>query len=300
MSIEDKVGWQAWLVVMIFALTFTACQKEPEAPLGALVVDSVLSEDGLMIHYDVRGAGDKILVFVHCWCCDRTFWDAQVDVFDDRYRIVTVDLGGHGESGTGRTTWSMFGFGSDVATVVKKLDLNNVIMIGHSMGGPVIIEAARRLPGRVVALIGVDNLQSLSQGFTEEQVGGFLAKFAADFSGYTDRFVRNMFPQDSDTALVNRVVHTMSSATPEMGISAMGETLAYDYHSALAEVRLPIRTISSDHYPTDVEGNAAIAASFATKTMADQGHFLHMADPVTFNRLLQETLNEFWPEPGTE
>ncbi|NIS33422.1 MAG: alpha/beta hydrolase, partial [Actinobacteria bacterium] len=51
---------------------------------------------GLTLHYDTRGSGDTALVFVHCWACDRAYWREQLDVFADRYRVVSLDLGGHG------------------------------------------------------------------------------------------------------------------------------------------------------------------------------------------------------------
>jgi len=283
---------------LVLLLMAAACQKEAEAPAVTStgpVVDSVLSEDSIMIYYDVRGAGDQALVFVHCWSCDRTYWKNQVDEFAGDYRVVTVDLAGHGQSGLGRETWTVGAFGADVAAVVNKLDLRNVILVGHSMGGPVIIEAARRLPGRIIALIGVDNLQSLGQSLAPEAVDAWVDQFRPDFAAATQSFVRTMFPEGTDTALVNYVVADMASSPPEMAIQAISETVRYDYRSALAEVRLPIRTISSDKFPTDIEGNRAIAASFELKLMPGYGHFLHLEAPAEFNRLLRETLSEFRP-----
>ena len=82
-----------------------------------------------------------------------------------------------------------------------------------------------------------------------------------------------------------------------MGAEALELLLKYDYAPALKEVRLPIRTISSDKYPTDVEGNRKLAASFEVRIMPGQGHFPHLEDPAGFNRLLTETLADFWPSP---
>jgi pimeloyl-ACP methyl ester carboxylesterase len=76
-------------------------------------------------------------VFVHCWACDRTYWREQVDVFAADHQVVTLDLAGHGESGAGRETWTVKGLAGDVQAVVEALDLERVILIGHSMGGPV-------------------------------------------------------------------------------------------------------------------------------------------------------------------
>ena len=289
------------LLILATGVMLTGCQKQAETPAAAVptvVVDSVASEDGAMVYYDVRGQGDRALVFVHCWSCDRSYWQNQVDEFSKDYRVVTIDLGGHGQSGLNRQVWTMASFGADVAAVVSKLDLKNVILVGHSMGGPVCIEAARRLPERVVAIVGVDNFQNFRDKFTKEQVDGWVAAFRSDFAGTTDPFVRSMFPAGADSALVNRIATDMSSAPPDVAIGAINESALYDFVAALEQVRVPIRTISSDMYATDTTGNAAVAASFAVKIMPGRGHFLQLEDPVTFNRLLHETIAEFWP-PAT-
>ena len=56
----------------------------------------VSAKDGVPIHYSVQGKGEPALVFVHCWSCDRHFWDNQVPVFAKNHRVVTLDLPGHG------------------------------------------------------------------------------------------------------------------------------------------------------------------------------------------------------------
>jgi pimeloyl-ACP methyl ester carboxylesterase len=111
------------------------------------------SPDGLRIAYEALGSGAPgapALVFVHGWSCDRSYWNGQLDAFSSDYKVVAVDLAGHGESALGRKDWSIAAYGGDVAAVVKKLGLTRVILIGHSMGGDVNAEAARQLRGRVV------------------------------------------------------------------------------------------------------------------------------------------------------
>ena len=116
----------------------------------------VQSADGVPIHYDVQGNGPPALLFVHGWCCDHHVWDGQVDHFAPHYTVVRPDLAGHGASGRDRAHWTMEAFGGDVAAVVEQLGLDQVVLIGHSMGGAVIVEAARRLPDAVIGLVGAD------------------------------------------------------------------------------------------------------------------------------------------------
>lgn len=74
--------------------------------------------------------------------------------FSAKHRVVTLDLAGHGHSGLARTRYTMKAFGEDVQAVTQAVGGRRVILIGHSMGGSVIAEAARLLPGRVIGLIG--------------------------------------------------------------------------------------------------------------------------------------------------
>ena len=114
-----------------------------------------ISADGVEIHYEVLGEKEPALVFIHGWCCDRGYWQQQVSHFASQYTVVTVDLAGHGASGTNRKAWTMPAFGQDVTAVIEQLGLTQCILIGHSMGGPVIVEAARQMPARVIGLIGL-------------------------------------------------------------------------------------------------------------------------------------------------
>lgn len=91
-----------------------------------------LSADSTHIVYDVYGERMPTLVFVHGWSCDRSYWMGQLESFS-RFRVVAIDLAGHGESGLGHGAWTMKAFGQDVAAVVKKLDLQRVILIGQHL-----------------------------------------------------------------------------------------------------------------------------------------------------------------------
>ena len=126
-----------------------------------MVEGRATAPDGVELVYDVRGKGSTTLVFVHCWACDRTYWKNQLDEFAKTFRVVSLDLGGHGQSGDNRAQWTIASLGGDVQAVVEKLDLKNVILVGHSMGGPVSLDAARRMPGRVRGIACVETLHDV-------------------------------------------------------------------------------------------------------------------------------------------
>ena len=252
----------------------------------------VTSADGIHIAYETRGEGTPALVFVHGWSCDRTYWDGQLPAFSRQFKVVAVDLAGHGESGLGRKTWTMGAFGGDVAAVVEKLGLDRVILIGHSMGGDVIVEAARRLPGRVAGLVWSDTYKQLGTPRTSEQLQALLAPFRANFVHATRRFVREMFPPTSDRTLVERVAADMSAAPPSIAVAAMESAASFDREipGALVDLKLPVVAINPDYQPTDIASLERCGVKVFL--MAGVGHFLMIEDAERFNRLLATVIGE--------
>src|SRR5436190_14238710 len=93
--------------------------------------------DGSIINYQVSGKGDKTLLFVHGSYIDKTYWNEQVKYFSQGNRVVTLDLPGHGRSGRERKNWSIQSFAEDIVTLTKELNLENVILIGHSLAADI-------------------------------------------------------------------------------------------------------------------------------------------------------------------
>ena len=129
--------------------------------------------DGVDIRYEVAGSGEPALVFVHGWSCDRSYWRAQTDHFEASHRVVAIDLGGHGESGLGRKDWTMAAFGGDVRAVVEALGLRKIVLVGHSMGGHVIVEATQLMPDRVAALVLVDTFEDVDRARARRNSSAF-------------------------------------------------------------------------------------------------------------------------------
>jgi pimeloyl-ACP methyl ester carboxylesterase len=257
--------------------------------------DVARSGDGIPVHFEVEGRGAPALVFVHGWSCDGTYWSGQAGHFAKQHRVVTVDLAGHGESGSGRPEWTMPAFGSDVVAVIEKLELRDVVLIGHSMGGDVIVEVALALPDRVAAIVWVDVYSTLGRSSTPEELEQFVKPFREDFVPAAQSLIRRMFPPGSDPELVERVVAGMSGRSPEIAVGVMEHALANENAvlAALPKLTAPVVAINPDYRPNDVEALARHGVN--TVLMPGVGHFLMMEDPETFNRLLGETIEDFAP-----
>jgi pimeloyl-ACP methyl ester carboxylesterase len=271
-------------VLLFLALNLYGCKSKE--------TNQVFSSDGVAISYTQQGQGEPALVFVHGWSCDQTFWKYQVPYFAKNHKVVAIDLGGHGQSGLGRKEWTIEAYGKDVAAVVKKLGLRKVILVGHSMGGPVIAEVARQVPKKVIALVGADTFHNIEQGYTGEQMAQIIANMQRDFKKESDIFVRQMFPPNADANLVDWVAAKISSAHPEVAVSTLRGLGQYNLLQPLQDSNVPVYSISADFWPTEFETNKKYIESFEIKLMPGIGHFVMLEDPDKFNQLLTEILNE--------
>ena len=253
---------------------------------------SITSSDGVSIAYETSGNGSPAIVFVHGWSCDKSYWKGQIEHFSKIYKVVNIDLGGHGESGLGRKDWTIYSFGTDVADVIKHLKLERVILVGHSMGGDVSADAAIQLPGRVAGLIMVDVYKKLGSGRTTEQIDAFVADFSVDFSPKVQKFVRSMFLPDSDPSLVEFVAKDMSSAPPAVALSAMRSSFTHSRQIThdFEQLKLPVIVLNPDNEPTDVESMRNHGVDVII--MPRVGHFLMMEDPNRFNELLESAIKK--------
>jgi pimeloyl-ACP methyl ester carboxylesterase len=277
------------MIRFLFGLVLLTTQAFAQTPRTAAYLTT---EDGVQIAYDVyEGNAATAVVLVHGWSCDRTYWSGQTGMLAKKYKVVTIDLAGHGGSGWNRKVFSMESFGADVAAVVDRLGLQKVILIGHSMGGDVIAEAARRLPGKVAALIMVDTYKKLGAGRSPEEVEKIVSHYRTPYFRDSARvLVRSMFLKTSDPKLVEMVADDMSSAPPRVAISAMEHAFGYSRQMPITLTELKLRTIAinPDNSPTDKASMKKYGVEVVI--VPGLGHFLMMEDEKRFNGVLGTVL----------
>lgn len=247
----------------------------------------VPAKDAVPIHYSVQGKGEPALVFIHCWSCDRHLWDNQVPEFAKSHRVVTIDLPGHGASGQGRKNWSIESYADDVNTVITKLKLKRVILIGSSMGGPIALEATRRIPDRVVGIVPVDTLHNVESTIDPKVLEDVLKQLRADYKvAATSLMNQFFFSPSTPPAVKNRIISETTARPPELAITILEAILKYGSAPALGEVKVPIRAINADMTPTNLEVNRKHAPQFDVVIIKGSGHYPMLEQPEQFNGLL--------------
>jgi pimeloyl-ACP methyl ester carboxylesterase len=258
------------------------------------------SADGVPIRYRVYGHGSPALIFIHGWGANGGYWDAQVEHFKATHTVVTLDLAGHGESGTARAEWTMDAFGDDVVAVASRVAEPELVLIGHSMGGPVALEAARRLRARIVGIVGVSTFNNIGlPSPSRDEFERRLTPFRNDYpNAARDYALRSFFTTQSNEAIVRRVTDDVASAPPGIAIGELIGLNEMNYAAALADIDVPIIAINGSRVPTDADRIRLHARTFRVKVVDGAGHFFMLEDPARFNAQLEQVLRELPTTPA--
>jgi len=137
------------LLVLVSATSAFAQSSKPESRWAKL--------DGTKIHYyDIgNGKSKDALVLIHGWTCNADFWKDSYNAFPN-YRVIALDLPGHGQSDKPKVDYSMAYFARSVDAVMRKAGVKRAVFAGHSMGTPIAREFYRMHPDRTLGIIIVD------------------------------------------------------------------------------------------------------------------------------------------------
>ncbi|MET0136456.1 MAG: alpha/beta hydrolase [Kibdelosporangium sp.] len=195
------------------------------------------------IRYTVSGPAEgPTVVLVHGWACRRSDYDAVTEFLPGDYRVIAVDLAEHGESRSTRDVWTIEEFARDVVAVLDAESVSECVVVGHSLGGAVVVEVARLRPGTVTHIVALDALHYLFLfgALDEEQAEGLLRPVRADFAGLVRDMVEAGSPPGTDPALKEAHFEKMVAVRQPAGTHAFEGLVAWNMEEALSDVRQPI------------------------------------------------------------
>jgi pimeloyl-ACP methyl ester carboxylesterase len=164
-------------------------------------IDRDPSASPVQLFYTQEGDGRNVLL-LHGWACDSHDWSWQLPVFERRYRVVNLDLRGHGRSEIPTCGYMLADFVADVEELItSKFPGEKFIAMGHSMGGQIAARLAARRPDLVSAVISVDGTLGLSAA-NEEGYRDFCdALDAGDPGVVVPALFKSLYGVDSDPAI---------------------------------------------------------------------------------------------------
>jgi len=252
-----------------------------------------------LMHHRVEGTGAPPIVFVHGLACSHADWQAQVDHLCARHRTVAVDLPGHGATPGKVDACSIDRYGADLAALLRARDLPPALLVGHSMGCRVVLEAGQHAPERVAGIVLVDGSQ-----FAPAVAQAFEARFAAgEYADLMRGLFEQMFTARSHADTVAAVLQRALELPEDVGQALLLSLVRYDVdklEAVLERTSKPLLVLQST-FVNDKRERVTMTPGQTTpyldlvrrklptariEVLADVGHFPQLDAPADTNRVL--------------
>jgi len=285
----------AILLAVIASLLSSVSNAQTQKSLTAKQIS--IREEKVVINYYQQGQGDTTLLFLHGWCIDGMYWNNQLDYFSSAYNVFAIDLPGFGKSKAERTNLTVEEYANDVTTFIDSMKLENVVIIGHSMAGEIMLQTALTNNPKIVGIVGVDNFKSIDVVLPPEQM-----KQMTDFLSLLEKDFKNTAPVYADLMLFHtttskevkdRVKNDFANSDPAIGYETIITQMQYAYSDAqrLEQLNYKLFLINSDGYPTNEIGlKNHCKKGFQVEPLPATGHYPMIEKPREFNLLLEKVL----------
>lgn len=271
---------------IIFVIMFSIAAASLTVSAQTPKVSWAKYDNGKVRYYDIGKSAKKALVFIHGWTCNADFWKDSESAFPD-YRVIAIDLPGHGQSDKPRTSYTMAYFAGGIDAVLKDAGVKQAVLVGHSMGTPVIRQFYRLYPSATLGLVIVDG--PLKPFGPKEQMMKFFEPLFQNYTQQAPAFIDGLLgPTRAD---LKPAIRTAMLATPDyVGISAMQGMLDDSIWTA-DPINVPALAIIADspNWPKTIEADYKVfVPRLELQRWSGVSHFLMMEKPKEFNSAVLE------------
>jgi len=256
--------------------------------------------NGHKVHYQIEGSGSKTIVFIHGWSCDREFWKYQTPAFTDDYRVILVDLPGHGKSDAPQIDYTLDAFADAVKAVLDDSGTEKAVVVGHSMGFAVAWQFAIKYPANTAGLCSVDGFFMRIPDDPEEfamlkqnidMIKGGLKM--PDRKAFLIAFLESMYTEKTTPQIREFILNKMSATPEHVGNSAMNDLFNLDNWRDLPVLDIPTLAVYVTGPDYKEEDRAFIRKHFSNleyHEIEDYSHFFMLETPDYFNTSLKAFL----------
>lgn len=262
--------------VLIIAITVSA-QSPSVKPKWAKF------ENARIFYRDAGKTRQKnALVFVHGWACNSDFWNENLADFNE-YRVIAIDLPGHGRSDKPKLDYSIEYFARSVNAVLEKAGVKKAVLVGHSMGTPVIRQFYRLFPDKVLGLVIVDG--PLQPFAPRKDMEAFLAPLRANYRENAPKFIDGVIRGIKDERLKGSIRESMLKTPDYVAVPAL-EGMAEDKIWTNDKISVPVLAIMAEQTGWKAgtqEAYRSIAPNLEFHIWKNVSHFLMMEKPKEFD-----------------
>lgn len=259
-------------------------------------------DDGRRLWYEDQGTGTPI-VFIHGWCMSSAVWRLQREGLSDAFRVITIDLPGHGRSPAPAGGFSIYGCAVEIAGLITYLQLHNVLLAGWSLGSLIALESCVLLRERLSGLVLIAGTPRFTQvdgyrfGLSRIEVDGMTRKVQRSLRRALDGFTTRMFSSGERdapalAALVGELLSAVPMPTADVAIQALDALVETDLRDRLALIDLPTLIMNGESDVICLPQASAFMkeriSSARQVLFAGCGHAPFLTQSAHFNTCLEE------------
>ena len=257
------------------------------------MTEKYLDDNGYELFYEIQGKGENSLIFIHGLCGDHGVWSKNIPAFKDKYKVIAIDMFGHGSSDKRIAPKEAFeSMPAIIKSLIEKEDLKNTVLIGHSVAGNILLNCMEEC-------IDIKSYVLVDCTFNATE------KIVNARNRLADTLLDNP-PDRINAAMIKWYKAMMDSNFPEdneMILSSfknLNEKWALDFVKATNFVRkapkinIPMLIFESD-WQTKVDPDRSFAKALPEAEYFHwhaQNHFFFVYESKKFNKVLKEFLDK--------
>lgn len=210
------------------------------------------NEAGMRLWYEEYGSGTP-LVLIHGWCMSSAVWELQREILADSFRVIMLDLPGHGNSPAHTDGFHIKGCAEDITGLIDHLGICDAIIAGWSLGALIAIESCLLSKARLSGLVLISgsprfvHSPDFPYGLSRMEVDGMAKKVHRNIGRALNGFIARMFaPAEADSAIVHRVLSFVPMPTADVALQALEALVAADMRNHLSQIACPTLILYGD------------------------------------------------------
>ncbi|PKL38163.1 MAG: hypothetical protein CVV44_13425 [Spirochaetae bacterium HGW-Spirochaetae-1] len=246
-------------------------------------------QNGCSVSYRTNAGRDtRALFFVHGLGADSRFYYKQLKYFSQYYRVIAIDLPGHGLSPCDHVP-TLEDYSRALTGVIEMEEIESLVLIGHSMGGSICLDLFSR------RTVPIDAMVLISTGASLSMVESFLDVSKNDFMTFYNNLLKQVFSKKG--GLMTRMADKCATAlNREVFSNNLAICRGIDHSGILHTVDIPVLVMGNKNDTlVPIETSAALARGIRDAEFAEfdsEGHIPFFENPDMFNDILLKFLNE--------
>tara|TARA_Y100001970_G_scaffold78904_2_gene100588 strand:- start:11423 stop:12208 length:786 start_codon:yes stop_codon:yes gene_type:complete len=234
----------------------------------------------------------KELVLIHGWCSNKFHWNPQIDFFKNSFRVIAMDLRGHGASFAPDDGYSFRNFASDINYLLDDLGVKHPIIFGHSMGGAIAIHLAAAFGSNARGLVMVDGSLNIAEQESNLESNERIRSFKQNDSSseIADRY-ESFFSHMNDASLGKMIIKDAIKTPEHVAYASLLALYRDDVINVGKSITIPTLYIANAYSPRSSAEVKKFVPNSNFAQVVNAGHFLHLEDIEQANAMLNNFVN---------